>query len=155
MAALGAFVILSYAVLGMMLMTDWAVTAGSGRPLAETIIAMQEERQPYSTIPGIIFAAAGAALALGWMSAVLLPRFALPAAPAIAIWGAILAFGAPAYFYLSFGNMNSVGDTFYDWNADAAFALVMPLYLTSGLAAVAAIIGVAVTAVRAGRPASR
>ncbi|MFV0429737.1 MAG: hypothetical protein ACK5KO_09975 [Arachnia sp.] len=47
----------------------------------------------------------------------------------------ILMLGAPACFFASFGNLNSVGDTFADWSSEATLALEMPLYLVSCLAA--------------------
>ena len=52
----------------------------------------------------------------------------------MSLWAGIVALGAPAYFFTSFANLNSVGDTYFDWNAEAAFALEAPLYLASGIA---------------------
>ncbi|OCG75302.1 hypothetical protein [Microbacterium sediminis] len=137
-AVVGACAILGYAIFGAFLMTNGEVTAGSGRPLADTISAMNAADQPYSAVPGVVFAVVGAVLALAW-AATAVAR-AVPGWLAVVTWAAIVACGAPAYFFASFGNLNSVGDTFGDWDAAAAFAVVRPLYLASAIAAVVAVI---------------
>jgi len=130
----GAVLIGGYAVVGAFLMNGWVVAAASGVSLDQAITAMSEADQPYSIFGGLVFAALGVLLALGWALLALLPRVGLPVWASLALWAGILALGAPAYFFLSFGNMNSVGDTFSGWNAAAAFALEKPLYLISGAA---------------------
>lgn len=139
-AVVGACAILGYAIFGAFLMTNGEVMAGSGRPLADTISAMNAADQPYSAVPGMVFAVVGAVLALAWATAIVAPAVRLSASLAVVTWATIVAFGAPAYFFASFGNLNSVGDTFGDWDAAAAFAVVRPLYLTSAVAAVVAVI---------------
>lgn len=140
---LGAATIGAYAVLGALLMNDWAVVAASEVPLETTITQMRAANQPYSTIPGIGFAVLGGTLALTWSVLTLRPRNRLPIWASVSLWAGILALGAPAYFFASFGNMNSIGDTFDGWNMTAASALEVPLYLISGgavLVAIAAIV---------------
>ena len=120
-------------------MNDWAVTAASGLPLEATIRSMHEANQPYSQASGIIFAALGGALAICWGILVLLPRLKISVWAALLLWSGIIMLGAPAYFFASFSNMNSVGDTFFAWNASAAFSLEAPLYLASGVAVLIAV----------------
>lgn len=139
LVTLGVAAILAYSVLGALVMNRWAVVAASGVPLEATITAMTAAQQQYSTVPGIVFASVGAVLALTWGVVTLLPRIHLPAWAAISTWGTILALGAPVYFFASFGNLNSVGDTFYDWNSEAAFALASPFYIVSGLSELVAL----------------
>ncbi len=146
---LGVAAILTYAILGAMLMNDWAVAAASGEPIDETIAAMDEAGQTYSVVPGIAFAVIGAGLAIGWAVLTLRPTTALPGWASLALWATILAAGALAYFFASFGNMNSVGDTYFEWHADAAFALQAPLYLVSAAAAITAPAAVLVRAIAA------
>ena len=129
-------------------MTNGEITAASGVSLAESIAEMQAAGQPYSVVPGVVFAVAGGLLAIAWAAATLAPALSPSGWSALAVWAAILAFGAPAYFFASFGNMNAVGDTFYEWNAEAAFRLVVPLYLTSAVAALVAVIALATGAAR-------
>ncbi|ALQ31544.1 hypothetical protein AA310_04980 [Arthrobacter sp. YC-RL1] len=129
------------ALFGAFLMNDWAVTAASELPLEETVAEMRRAEQNYSKNGGIVFASLGVVLAMGWGFLVSQRRFIAANWAALASWGAIIALGAPAYFFFSFANMNSVGDTFYDWNSDAAFSLEEPLYVTSGIAALIAVIG--------------
>lgn len=112
-------------------MNDWAIVAASGIPLDATIAAMAEAKQPYNTVAGWIFAVAGIVLAGVWAAVTAIKKRVLPSWATAGLWGLLLAFGAPAFFYASFANMNSVGDTFYDWNSDAAFALEAPLYIAS------------------------
>ncbi|RKS20899.1 hypothetical protein DFO58_1447 [Arthrobacter sp. AG1021] len=137
----GVVVICVQAFFGAFLMNDWAVTAASELPLEETVAEMRRAEQNYSKNGGIVFASLGVVLALGWGFLVSQRRFIASNWAALTSWGAIIALGAPAYFSFSFGNMNSVGDTFYDWNSDAAFALEEPLYVASGIAALVAVIG--------------
>lgn len=140
---LGAGVIVAYAIVGALLMNDWAVVAASGLPLDATIRAMAEAGESYSSVPGLVFAGAGLLLAVLW--GVVTARTAVGAPWAATTLGAaILVGGAPAYFYASFYNLNSVGDTFVDWNADAAWAIEAPLYWTSAAALIvgaAALVG--------------
>ena len=131
---LGIVAIIVYALFGAALMNDWAVVAASGMPLETTIADMHAAGQSYSTIPGFVFAALGLLLGLLWGVTTLFRRTALPNWAAVSLWAGIIALGAPAYFFLSFGNLNSVGDTYFDWNSEAAFALEVPLYIASGLA---------------------
>lgn len=145
LSVLGVSAIVSYAVLGAMLMNDWAVVAASGAPLGTTIADMDAAGQPYSIVPGIGFAAAGVLLALAWGAMTVRPNSTRPGGrmssrASTALWGGILALGAPAYFFASFGNLNSVGDTYVDWNSEAAFALEAPLYVVSGIAFLVAVV---------------
>ncbi len=148
LTALGLFAITAYAAVGALLMNDWAVAAASGVPIDTAIADMAAAGQPFSAVPGYVFAIVGVALALVWAALVLLPRFALPGWAAVSIWAWIVALGAPAYFFASFGNMNSVGDTYFDWNAAAAWALEAPLYAVSAIALVVAIGAIIVAVVR-------
>ena len=145
---LGIASIVFYSVVGLMLMNDWAVVAASGVPLERTIADMDAEDQPYSTVPGTVFAAMGLGLACAWGLWVW-RRSAVPIWAAVFSWAGILALGAPAYFFASFGNLNSVGDTYPDWNAEAAGALVAPLYAASGVAFLIATIAAAVALTKA------
>ncbi|MFJ6418360.1 hypothetical protein [Paeniglutamicibacter sp. NPDC091659] len=136
---LGIVAIVSYSVLGAILMNDWAVVAASGVPLDTTIADMDSADQPYSAIPGFVFAALGILLALAWGVTTMLRRTALPNWATGSLWVGILTLGAPAYFFTSFGNMNSVGDTYADWNSEAASVLEAPLYMVSGIAFLVAV----------------
>jgi hypothetical protein len=136
---LGAAAILIYAVLGAVIMNDWAVTAASEESLEQTIATMNTAEQPYTAVIGYVFAAIGMLLALAWATLTLHPRVSSPGWAAVSIWATILALGAPAYFFGAFGNLMSVGDTYPDWNSEAAFAIEAPLYLISGAAAVLAV----------------
>lgn len=131
---LGIVAIVAYSVLGAFLMNDWAVVAASGMPLDTTIADMKAADQQYSTIPGLVFAALGILIALVWGAITMWCRAILPGWASLALWAGILAFGAPAYFFTSFANLNSVGDTYADWNSGAAFTLEVPLYAISGFA---------------------
>src|SRR5699024_1154966 len=75
-----------------------------------------------------------------WLVSAAVPARGISPTLSVAAWATVLAFGAPAYFFASFGNLNSVGDTFVEWNAAAAAALPLPLYVTSVAAGVVAII---------------
>lgn len=124
---------------GALLMSNWAIVGASRIPIAVSIDAMEAANQPYSVLPGVLFGAFGAALALAWGRFMLAPSTEIPDWVGLTLWSAIIALGGPAYFFASFGNLNSVGDTFYDWDAEAAFAREAPLYLVSALAAVIAV----------------
>lgn len=145
---LGIVAIIVYSLLGATLMNDWALVAASERPLETTIADMDAARQNYSTIPGFAFAAMGILLALTWGGTTLLSRNSLPIWAAVSLWAGIVALGAPAYFFTSFANLNSVGDTYFDWNAEAAFALEAPLYLASGIAFLIALAMLAVPTIK-------
>ncbi|UUX58909.1 hypothetical protein [Glutamicibacter halophytocola] len=120
-----------YAVAGLLLMNNWAVVAASHRPLDEAVSAMDVAKQDYSPLGGVAFAALGLLLASAWAWTALSKRFSTDPWIASALFSLILVLGAPAYFFASFANMNSVGDTFADWDAEAAAALELPLYLLS------------------------
>ena len=142
---LGAAVILAYAVLGALLMTRWELEAATGLPIKDTVAAMAADEQSYSVIPGVVFAVTGGLLAIVWAVTTHTAAGRVSGWLSAALWAAIVALGAPAYFFASFGNMNSVGDTFYDWDSQAAFALVSPLYVISGVAAVVAVFALAMS----------
>lgn len=131
---LGIVAIFFYSLLGATLMNDWAVVSASEMPLETTIADMHAAGQNYSTIPGFVFAALGLLLGLLWGMTTLFRRTPLPNRVAVSLWAGIITLGAPAYFCMSFGNLNSVGDTYVEWNSGAAFALEAPLYAASGLA---------------------
>lgn len=131
---LGIVAIIVYSVIGATLMNDWAVIAASEMPLETTIADMDTAGQTYTTIPGFVFAVMGILLSLVWGVTTLFRRSAIPNWAAVSLWAGIVTLGAPAYFFTSFSNLNSVGDTYFDWNAEAAFALEAPLYIVSGLA---------------------
>src|SRR5690606_3737634 len=135
---LGVAGIVSYAAYGALLINDWAVIAASGLPLAETISAMDAARPPYSAVAGFVFAGLGIVFAAGWAVMALIPRRRTRGESLVA-WAGIIALGAPAYFSASFGNLNSVGDTFPEWDAAAAFSLAAPLYAASAVAFVVAV----------------
>lgn len=154
LTVLGLAAIAVYSFLGAMLMIDWAVSTASGVSLATAIAAMDAAGQPYSAVPGIIFASVGGLLALAWAVVVLHRKTRIPGPTALSIWAGIIALGAPAYFFLAFGNLNSVGDTFVDWNHEAAFALEAPLYVASGIAALVAVAALLAAVFTARRPRS-
>ena len=143
-AILGAGVIFAYSVLGAVLMTRWELEVASGLPLEDTVAEMIAAGQSYDVAAGVIFGALGGLLAIGWLVGTLGHRFGLSGWFSASLWGGIIAFGAPAYFFASFGNMNSVGDTFYDWNSQAAFEVVSPLYVLSGAGALFAIVALVI-----------
>lgn len=143
LVAFGAAGLVAYAVLGALIMNDWAVAAASRMPLNRAVAEMAAADQPYGIVAGIVFATLGVLLALGWGVWALLHR-AAPAWVLAAAWGGILACGAPAYFFASFGNLMSVGDTSVDWDGEAAFALELPLYLASGAGAIVAVLAVGI-----------
>lgn len=132
LVTLGLITICGYAVTGLMLMNNWAVVAGSQLELDETIKAMNAADQDYNILNGMVFAALGLLLAGIWAWITLSNRVTTSPWLAGALWSLILMFGAPAYFFASFANMNSVGDTFADWDIEAAAAFELPLYLVSG-----------------------
>ncbi|MHA7175890.1 hypothetical protein ACX80D_04490 [Arthrobacter sp. Sr24] len=131
---LGIVAIIVYSFIGATLMNDWAVIAASEMPLETTIADMDAADQTYTTVPGFVFAVMGILLSLAWGVTTLFRRSATANWAAVSLWAGIVALGAPAYFFTSFTNLNSVGDTYLDWNAEAAFALEAPLYMVSGLA---------------------
>ena len=135
----GMVAIALFGVWGALLMSSWVIVAASGMPLTASINAMEAANQPYSVLPGLLFAALGVVLGFAWVWLMWSPRVAVPAWAGFSLWAAIIALGGPAYFFASFGNINSVGDTFYGWDPAAAFALQAPLYLVSAVAAVIAI----------------
>lgn len=135
---LGATAIVAYAIYGLLLVNDWAVSAASGLPLAETIAEMDAAGQPYSAAAGFVFAGLGILLAVGWAVMAWIPR-RRARGESLVTWAGVIALGAPAYFFASFGNLNSVGDTFPEWDAAAAFSLVAPLYAVSAVAFVVAV----------------
>ena len=141
--ALGLIIIVAYSLTGAMLMNVWAVEAASGEPLDQTISAMEAAGQPYTPIFGFVYAGFGASLGIAW--AYLSLRFGrqAPGWALGALWAGIVMMGAPAYFAGSFGNLMSVGDTYFDWNSDAAWARESLLYLVSGIAVVFGIVCVA------------
>lgn len=150
LVTLGVAAIVAYSVLGALLMTWWELEVASGVSFDETLTKMEAAGQPHSYLAGIIFAVLGIGLAIAWAIVSVMRLRKFPGWFSPAIWGAIVAFGAAAYFFASFGNMNSVGDTFYEWNADAAFALVSPLYIFSGIGAVIAIAALIIGLMRSG-----
>lgn len=148
--ALGTAFMVAYAVIGGLMMTRWELEAASGVSFEETMARMRSADEAASAVPGFVFAALGVLLALAWALMASVRRAQFSGWFLLVAWGGLVALGAPAYFVASFGNMMSVGDTFYDWNSEAAFALVSPLYVASGLGAI-----VAVVAFMMGLPRSR
>lgn len=134
LTVLGTCGIAAYALFGAALMNDWAIVAASGLPLDATVTEMALAKQSYSAIPGIVFAVAGILLALGWAAVTLARRVQIPWWGSLAIWAAIITFGAFAYYFSSLGNMMSVGDAFYEWDSEAAWSLQAPVYLVGGIA---------------------
>lgn len=147
----GGLLVLAYAGYGAYLMNVGEVVAASGLPLEQTIIEMEHAGQPYTPIPGFLFAGFGVLLAAAWTTMTIAFRSRLSGWFALSILGAILAAGAVAYFYTSFANMNSVGDTFFEWDSEAAFALASRQYLVSGLGALVSVAACIVGAVQAAR----
>ncbi len=145
----GVIAIVTYSIWGAVLMNDWAVAAAAEMPLDQAIREMDRANQVYSTAGGIVFAAIGVALALAWGVLTLLFRRRISPWAAASIWAGILALGAPAYFFGAFSNLNSVGDTFYNWNAEAAFALEAPLFLVGGVALLFSLASLIMTVVKA------
>ena len=136
---LGSLAITVYAVLGALLMSDWALVAGSGEPIDATIRAMRAAGQDFQPSAAPVFAGFGVVLAIAWAVLVWHPRIRIPAWASLAVWAAIVAGGAPAYFWASFSALNGLGDTYVNWNVDAVWSLERPLYATSGLAALLAV----------------
>ncbi len=64
------------------------------------------------------------------------------------IYLALLVLGSPAYFMLSFTNLNSIGDTYADWDSEALARLEAPLYLTSLAAMIVLVLLLTVVGVR-------
>ena len=137
--SLGAALTGAYSVYGALLMNRWAITAASGRSFEATVHAAAEHGEGLSSAPGWIFGITGVVLALTW-SILTWRRPAIPDPVVAGVWGLILAFGAPPYFFLSFGNLNTVGDVFASWSPDAALVLELPLYAVSTIALVTAMV---------------
>lgn len=131
LVAAGVIAIVSYAVVGAFMMNDWAVVAASQVPLATVITDMESVGESYSPVAGYVFATIGITLVGVWALMVIKSGESLPAWASVMLWAGILAGGAVAYFVISFGNLNSVGDTYYDWKSEAAWALERPLYQIS------------------------
>lgn len=133
LSCFGVIAIIAYGVFGAMLMSNWAIAAATEVPLATAIADMEAAHQPYSTTPGIIFAVLGTLLALGWGILMLIRNSPFSDWAGASLWAVVIMLGAPAYFFASFSNLMSVGDTYYEWNSGAAFALEAPLYMASGI----------------------
>lgn len=136
LVTLGFVIIVGYAAGGLMLMNNWALVAASHQPLDTTIAAMNAADQHYDVAGGWVFLILGLMLASAWAWITLSGKTRskkLPLQPWLAtlIWAAIVALGAPAYFFGAFANLNSIGDTYADWDMEAAAALERPLYLVS------------------------
>lgn len=144
----GAALVIAYAVIGALLMNNWAIVAASGVSLDNAIATMHAANEQYSLLPGLIFSTIGIVFALAWAAVALLPRAAMPTWAVVLLWASIIACGAPAYFFTSFGNMNSVGDAFYDWDAGAAFSLEAPLYVASLIATVVAVASIVIGVIK-------
>ncbi|ALO68682.1 hypothetical protein AS189_18540 [Arthrobacter alpinus] len=99
--------------------------------LRTAIAAMDAAGQNYTPRPGIVFAALGILLALAWGVTTIVRRTVLSHWAAVSLWAGIITLGAPAYFFMSFANVNSVGDTYSDGNSEEAFAVEAPLYMVS------------------------
>lgn len=128
----GALVVVAYAVWGMVVINNLGLVAGSGLPLDETLAAMELAEQPASMIPGYVFLIVGLATAAFWALNSLLSR-RRSSTQVVVGWCVALTLGAPFLFSSGFWNLNSLGDTFYDWHMEAVAALERPLYLVSGL----------------------
>lgn len=145
----GFLLVVAYSVYGAIVMNDLAVAAASNVPLDTAVADMTAAGQGYSTIPGLVFAAAGCVLAVTWLILAVGPGREMPGWMLAAGWGAFMVMGAPAYFLASFGNLNSVGDTYVGWNAEAAWAWEKPIYLLSGLAGLLLLLALGWAAVNA------
>lgn len=156
-ASLGFLAVAAYAVLGALTVDVWAVEAGSGAPLGEARAAMQRAGQTYGIWPGVVFAVAGLLLGAAW-AAVGVRNRTIPAWVLLAGWCGIVMLGSPAFFAAGFSNLMSVGDTFFGWHPDAAWAVERPFHLASAAAALlllGTLIAVAVRAVRRHEPRGR
>jgi len=136
LVTLGFLIIAGYSVTGLMLMNHWALVAASHQPLDATIAAMNAADQHYKLAGGVVFLVLGLLLAGAWAWIALSKKLSMKPWLQAVIWSLILTLGAPAYFFASFANMNSIGDTYADWDMDAAAALERPLYLASAAAMV-------------------
>ncbi|MFT3888322.1 MAG: hypothetical protein QM713_09200 [Arachnia sp.] len=132
----GLVAVVSYALWGALVVNDLGLVAGSGVPLDVTLSTMAAAGQSASMFFGYAFAVVGIGLAVGW-AVVSSRRADLDATKSLAGWCVLLVLGAPAFFQAGFWNLNSLGDTFYDWHQEAVFQLERPLYITSGLAVLA------------------
>ena len=151
LTVVGAAVIVAYGVLGALLMTRWELAAGSGLPPEETIARIEAAGESFSEAPGVFFAVVGVLAALAWAAATLARATRGSGLGSLAAWGVIVALGAPSYFFWSFPNMMSVGDTFDPWHPDAAFALVSPLYVVSSIGALIGMAAVVAGVIRSPR----
>lgn len=146
-AVAGSLLVLAFGSFGLMVMNDWGLVAASHEPLDRTLDAMQRAGQDRALVPGGIFIALTVAAAAGPAFAALksseLPSWALAA-----ISLALLVLGSPAYFMLSFANLNSIGDTYADWDSEAVHRLEAPLYLTSLIAMIVLVLLLAVVGIR-------
>ncbi|HMR49834.1 MAG TPA: hypothetical protein PKE40_11155 [Arachnia sp.] len=147
----GACAVVAYALWGTVAINDLGLVAGSGLSRDATIAAMKAAGQPASMIPGFLFLAAGVAIAGAW-ALFAHRRSEITPGWIAAGWCVALVLGTPAYFFASFWNVNALGDTFYDWHAEAVADLARPLHLISAIA----LIGLSALAARrlATRPAS-
>lgn len=150
---LGSLAIVAYAGVGAALMNSWAVTAASGFPLDRTIIDMAAAGEPYSAVPGYFYFGFGVLLAVVWGTVSLNRNFSISGPATLSLWAWTLTVGAPAYFMFSTWNLMSIGDTYYDWNSDAAGSLSVPLYVVSGVAFVIAVVSSIVAVAQAGKSA--
>ena len=127
----GVITISAYAIFGGFMMNVWAVVAASEVPLETVITDMEAVGESYAPMSGFVFAALGIGLALLWALLVVKSGKGMRVWEPVMLWALILALGAVAYFVISFGNLNAVGDTYADWNMEAAWKLERPLYLIS------------------------
>jgi len=130
----GAAIIIAYSLYGMFVINDFAVAAASGVHIETAIAELRAAGQTYSKLDGIGFAAIGILLAVAWSLLAIMGRKNYRGHTLLLFWAGILFLGAPAYFFAAFGNLNSVGDTFYGWYPEAAFEYEWPMYLASALA---------------------
>ncbi len=147
----GTLTIIAYAGFGAILMNNWAVTAASGFPLEPTMTDMAAAGEPYSAIPGYFYFTIGVLLAITWASLALKRSAPLAGSAALAIWAGVLTPAAPAYFMFSTRNLMSVGDTYWEWNGEAAFALSQPLNIISVIAAVVTVVALVIYVIQDNR----
>ena len=146
----GAGLLAGIGLLGGHAMNVREPAAGSGRPIAETIAAMEAAGQPYLPAAGWIYAGAGIAFGILWILLVLRATSLAPLGE-LAVFGALLACAGPAYFVLSFGTMMSVGDTFLTWDPAAAHAVALPFYLSLPIGIALSLAALLLHLVRPGR----
>ena len=146
-AAAGSLLVLAFGIFGLLVMNDWGLVAASHEPLDRTLDAMQRAEQDRALVPGGIFIVLAVAAAAGPAFAALISS-ELPAWALAAIYLALLVLGSPAYFMFSFANLNSIGDTYADWDSEAVQRLEAPLYSTSLGAMIVLVLLLAVVGVR-------